>query len=151
MLIMKTVFDKDRATLRRKLSEIFRELRPFSEVPMYEKLICQFWYYAITNARKLMDTDVKEIETKIHETKGEKTMPTLVQTWIKRGRKEGRIEGKIESILRTLTKRFHVVSWAIKDRIFTITDLERLEELADFAFDCQTLEEFEEQVNRYGS
>jgi len=43
-----------------------------------------------------------------------------------------------------LTKRFQSVPKPLKEQIRAITDFERLEKLADFAFDCQTVEEFEE-------
>lgn len=62
------------------------------------------------------------------------------------GRVEGRMEGEIEreakAVLRILTRRFRAVPKLLETRIFAITDLERLEKLADFAFECKSLDEF---------
>jgi hypothetical protein len=55
---------------------------------------------------------------------------------------EGRVEGKAESIILILTKRFGSPSQKIKDRVLAITDLEQIDKLADFAFDCNSVEEF---------
>jgi len=57
-------------------------------------------------------------------------------------KREGLAEGKAESILLTLTKRFKTVPKPLEEQVLAITDLARLEKLADFAFDCETLEEF---------
>ena len=63
-----------------------------------------------------------------------------------RGEARGKAEGEAKAVLRTLTKRFRVVPETIRERILTITDLNRLEYLADFAFECESLEEFAESV-----
>ena len=55
----------------------------------------------------------------------------------------GKAQGKMEAIL---TKRFRIVPEAIQERIFAITDLDRLEYLADFAFECESLEDFSESM-----
>jgi predicted transposase/invertase (TIGR01784 family) len=63
-------------------------------------------------------------------------------TEIKYAEKKGKIEGEIKSILRTLTKRFHRVPQQIEEKILAIDNLDHLEQLADLAFDCTTMEEF---------
>jgi len=63
-----------------------------------------------------------------------------------KGKAEGEAKGKAESIIRTLTKRFQTVSPIINETVLGLTDLEELERLADFAFDCQTLDEFEKAI-----
>ena len=62
------------------------------------------------------------------------------------GLTEGKAEAKAESILLTLTKRFKTVPKPLEEQVLAITDLARLEKLADFAFDCETLGEFGEVV-----
>ena len=64
----------------------------------------------------------------------------------RKGRAEGHTVGTIAAIFRTLTKRFRAIPESLETRIFAITDLERLEKLADFAYDCQTLAEFAESI-----
>ena len=81
-------------------------------------------------------------------------MPTLVQKWLAQGMEKGMEKGKAEgeitretkAILRTLTKRFHSVPQSLEKQIHAIADLERLEQLADFAFDCTSLDEFAEAL-----
>ena len=60
----------------------------------------------------------------------------------RKGHAEGAIEREAKAVLRTLTKRFQSVPRPIEERILAIADLERLEKLAEFAYDCQSLAEF---------
>ena len=138
LLIMKTISDKDDGRLGQKLDEILEELRPFSEIPMYGKLIRDFWFYAMNNVEKLEKTDVENLEIKIREITGDKTMPSIAQQYIQ--------EGKAEMLLRILTRRFRTVPKTLEKRVYTITDPERFDQLADFAFDCETLEDFTDAV-----
>jgi len=45
-------------------------------------------------------------------------------------------------IIRFLTRRFRTVPKSVKDKVYSITDINRLDELADKAADCQSLDEF---------
>jgi len=64
------------------------------------------------------------------------------------GREEGEAIGEAKSIIRTLTKRFQTASQATTEKVLGLTDLAEIEHLADFAYDCQSLDEFEEVLNR---
>jgi len=59
-----------------------------------------------------------------------------------RGKVKGEIEREAIAVLRTLTKRFSAVPQQIEEKIRNIADLERLEKLADYAYDCESIEEF---------
>ena len=165
LLIMKVVFSKSKITLKRKFRQILNELQPYSQNPKYYELIRKLWYYVLYNADKLTETDYEEIETEIKDTIGDNTMPTLAQMFIDRGIEQGielgiaqgieqGIEKGIEKgiaretkyILRTLNNRFQSVPKSLEDQVRAITDLERLEHLADFAFECKSLDEFAEAV-----
>jgi len=54
----------------------------------------------------------------------------------------GAIKRETKAILHTLTKRFKTVPLSLEKIVRGITDLERLEQLADDAFDCESIEEF---------
>jgi len=56
---------------------------------------------------------------------------------------EGKAEGKAGMIVRQLTKRFGFVSPSLEEKLYCLTDIERLDFLADLVLDCQSLEEFE--------
>jgi predicted transposase/invertase (TIGR01784 family) len=64
-----------------------------------------------------------------------------------RGIEKG-IEKGIETLLRILTKRLGDVPHDLHEKLQTIHDLDVLGELTDVALDCQTLDEFEESLNR---
>jgi hypothetical protein len=63
-----------------------------------------------------------------------------------KGRIEGRIEGEIKSILRTLTKRFKQVPKTVEKSLLAVNNIEHLEKLADFAYDCKTFDEFKKAL-----
>jgi len=63
-------------------------------------------------------------------------------TEIKYAEIKGEARGKAKSILLTLTKRFKAVPQPLEEITLGIGDLERLEQLADFAYDCDSIEEF---------
>ena len=51
-------------------------------------------------------------------------------------------EGGSRAIIRILTRRFRTVSKPVKDKVSSIMDIDRLDELTDHALDCQSLDEF---------
>ncbi|MDR1385959.1 MAG: DUF4351 domain-containing protein, partial [Planctomycetaceae bacterium] len=65
---------------------------------------------------------------------------------IEQGFEQGEVKRESKAILRTLNKRFKQVPKKIEKRLFSITNLEKLENLADFAYDCTTLAEFEKAL-----
>ena len=151
LLIMKVIFSKNAATLRRKFREILKELRPYSQNSMYYELIRSFWLYTVYNTERLSEADYEEMDEEIQETiTGDHHMPNFVQTLMDRGMEKGMekgmelgiSQGEAKAILRTLTRRFHSIPKSLREGIFAITNLKRLEELADFAFDCESLDEF---------
>ena len=154
LLIMQTITSKDDGTLSQKLDEILEELRPISDVPLYAKLIRDFWFYTTYNVETLEKEDVNELEIKVREMIGEKTMPSIAQMYINEGMEIGftqgeaigEARGEARAILRTLARRFRFVPQSLEEQILAIHDLARLDQLAEFAFDCGSLDEFEESL-----
>ena len=58
------------------------------------------------------------------------------------GLAEGKAEGKVDFLILFLTRRFGSVSQEVQDKLRSIKDVERLDCLAEFAFGCDSLEEF---------
>jgi hypothetical protein len=62
------------------------------------------------------------------------------------GRAEGRAEGKVENeakmIIRILTRRLEPPPISLQNKIYSIRNIAKLDELADFALSCVSLEEF---------
>ncbi|MDR2438311.1 MAG: Rpn family recombination-promoting nuclease/putative transposase, partial [Planctomycetaceae bacterium] len=59
-----------------------------------------------------------------------------------KGRTEGRVEGKAEMIIRILSRRLRLPSKLLQKKINSIQNSAKLDELADFALTCVSLEEF---------
>lgn len=156
LLIMKVIFSKNKTTIRRKFSQVLDELRSYAQNPMYRDLIYKLRHYVIWNARNMTEEDIFEIKDEIGEIieEGDDDMSTIAQIFINKGKAEGRVEGEargkvegtVKSVLLILRKRFRKVPRPLKERILAITNLRRLEKLAVFAFDCETLEEFSESI-----
>jgi hypothetical protein len=58
------------------------------------------------------------------------------------GKVEGKAEGKAETIIRILSRRLELPSKSFQKKIYSIRNIAKLDELADFALTCVSLEEF---------
>ena len=92
----------------------------------------------MTSSKYITRNDLDEVTNQMSDT-DVATISPLFQELIVIG--ETRNEAK--SIIRTLTKRFQIVSPTITEKVHALTDLHTLDTLADFAYDCQSLAEFE--------
>ncbi|MDR2172116.1 MAG: hypothetical protein LBP59_18380, partial [Planctomycetaceae bacterium] len=64
------------------------------------------------------------------------------------GISEGIAKGKAENIIRILTRRFDKSpSMRLQRQIMNVKDIDKLDELCDFAFDCVSLGEFATAFN----
>ena len=63
-----------------------------------------------------------------------------------KGRAEGEAKGRAETIIRLLTRRFGAISQSLEHDLYSITDIKRLDRLADLVLDCQSLKEFESNL-----
>ena len=83
-------------------------------------------------------------------------MPTIAQMFIDRGIEQGielgltqgEAKGKVELILLILTKHFKTVPQLVQDRLLALTDLQELNQLADFALDCNSMAEFKNALRK---
>jgi hypothetical protein len=153
---MKVIFSKDKKTLKRGFWVILDELKPYSQNPKYYELIRKLWHYTLHNAKNLTKRDYNELEPSVQRTLGDDNMPTLTQIFYREGmekgmaegKAEGKAEAKAEAVLLILTKRFQSVPKSLETQLRAVTDLERLEQLADFAFDCKSPDEFAGKLKR---
>jgi hypothetical protein len=65
----------------------------------------------------------------------------------KTGYESGVAEGRAGSIIRFLNRRFKKIPKPVKDKVSSITDIDRLDELTDQAADCKSLDEFAKALN----
>lgn len=63
-------------------------------------------------------------------------------TAMEQGMEQGVIQGEAKTIVRFLTIRFQSVPKSIEEKVLAITNVDRLDKLADKAALCQTLDEF---------
>ena len=66
--------------------------------------------------------------------------------WYEKGIAEGEVRGRAGTIIRFLGHRFQKVPKSIKDKVSSITDINRLDELTDQAADCRSLAEFSKSL-----
>jgi hypothetical protein len=55
-------------------------------------------------------------------------------------------EAKAGAIVRFLSRRFQKIPKSVKDKVSSITDTDRLDELTDRAAECKSLDEFAEAL-----
>ena len=67
-------------------------------------------------------------------------------TAINHAKREGEVNREAIAVLRTLTKRFKEIPQQIEDKLRSIGNLKRLEKLADYAYDCESVEEFRKKL-----
>ncbi|MDR2754430.1 MAG: DUF4351 domain-containing protein, partial [Planctomycetaceae bacterium] len=114
--------------------------------------------YAITSAKHFSSEDFINI-TKQIEQEGDISMSTSLLDQLiaereakgeakgrmegeTKGRMEGETKGKSEMIIRILSRRLRLPSKPLQKKINSIQNIEKLDELADFALTCVSLEEF---------
>ena len=61
---------------------------------------------------------------------------------------QGIVIGKVDIVMKVLSKRFGDVPSTIHEKLHTIHDFDELGQLTDIALDCETLEEFEQALNK---
>lgn len=129
--IMQEIFSIDIAT---KSREVLERLKPYSDQPRYRRVIRFLWYYLVSSARHLAKRELMAVTEEVKNTIGEKEMPTILEQF--------KAEGKADSVIRILTRQHGTVPAAIAERVHSITDIEKLDELFDLAFDIGSLDEF---------
>jgi hypothetical protein len=70
----------------------------------------------------------------------------LTDKWRAEGKVEGRVEGiakgRADTIIRILSRRLELPPMSLQNRISSIQNIDKLDELADFALTCVSLDEF---------
>ena len=161
--IMQAVFRHDVGI---KAREIFDELRPYSQVPKYRRLIRLVIIYISLRSRYLQQLDFQQIiNTKYISESGGNLMPTVgelfVQGWLEKGLEKGREEGMEKGrekgreegvlfarkqVIKLLKHKFGFVPEEIQQNIQTRNDLVALESLMDGVLCANSLEEFAKEL-----
>ncbi|MDR1492086.1 MAG: Rpn family recombination-promoting nuclease/putative transposase [Planctomycetaceae bacterium] len=158
-MVLQAAFSKESVNI---LMEIFELLKPHFDQPEVLQEWLKDLYYLVTSGKYFTHDVYEQVKTKI-EKRGIKIMSISVidqlyaegiekgieqgmERGFEKGIAEGIEKGIAEGILRTLNKRFKRVPKKFEKQILTIANLEKLEELADFAYDCVTLDEFEKAL-----
>ena len=119
-----------------------------------EKLIQYIVYYCDWVAEVTPDEIDKAIQKVIEGKEGIRMAQTIRKgisdiAWeggFAEGEVRGEARGRAGSIVRFLGRRFQKVPKSIKDKVCSITDINRLDELTDQAADCQSLAEFSKSL-----
>jgi len=142
--IMQAVFRPD---ISERILKIYRKIKHKLGDLHYRDRWLKILRYAMTSSKYITRNDLNEVTNQMSDT-DVATISPLYQELFTEGKIEGVIEGEAKSIIRTLTRRFQIVSPTIAEKVLELTDLADVERLADFAFDCQSLDEFEEALSK---
>ena len=152
LTIMKAVFDKN---VVHKMKEAIEEYKKYTSDQVKLRLMRTVAVYIYQNAkalRKLGESDIFLNDVKNYI--GEQNMSTMVEHWRKEGEARGEAKaepkwtakGKADTIVLILNSNFGFISEELENRINQITDIERLNKLTLKATRCQSLEEFETEL-----
>ena len=134
LMVLKVVFRKDVAL---KVTDVLRELKPYSDDPAMRRVILATWVYLVNNAEHLRHNLDVMLGT-FKEIVGEKDMPTMVEVW----KAEAKVESGQNMVLKALRKKFKQVPQEIEDAVLSRSDPIALESLLEHVFDSDTLDEF---------
>jgi len=73
---------------------------------------------------------------------------TMIKTIFDEKYEEGVAIGEAKAIIKILTRNFGDVPPTVCDKLYTIRDFDALSQLTDIALDCQSLSEFEQELNK---
>ncbi|MDR0608644.1 MAG: Rpn family recombination-promoting nuclease/putative transposase [Planctomycetaceae bacterium] len=143
-MTLQMVFSKE---VSDHLMNIFRKLQP----TLNSKESQQEWrdavYYATTSAKHFKHQDYVNLTKQIQNEGGMTTMSKslldeLVADSRADGETKGIAKGKAEIIIRILSRRLKSPSKSLQKKINSIQNIAKLDELADFALTCVSLDEF---------
>ena len=156
LAIMQAVFRPDVAD---RILRIYQKIKHKLSDPHYHNRWLRILRYVMSSSKYLSKQDFIEVTNQMSET-DVATISPLFQELMAEGEvigfgkgevigcEKGEVMREAKSIIRTLTKRFQTVSPTTNEMVFAISDLDELERLADFAYDCQSLAEFETALNK---
>jgi hypothetical protein len=140
---------------------LLEELKPYTDDPECRKFARLFACYVFDSNRHLTQEGEKQFKQQIQKTfKGEEKImwSPLAKRYgaagIKQGIKQGieigraegeakgKTEGEVESIISILDVKFGEISETVRNSLYAVTDVNRLQELVRFAAKCDTFEEF---------
>jgi flagellar biosynthesis/type III secretory pathway protein FliH len=140
------------------LMEIYHKLKPTLHLPESREEWNDALRYAITSAKHFPPEEFVNVTKQIEQEGDIPMSPSLLDILIAEGKAEGIAEGKAEGeakgeakgevkaeakiIIRILTRRLKLPSKSLQKKINSIQDIAKLDELADFALTCVSLEEF---------
>ena len=125
----------------------------FTDLPLDDrirKLIADIIYFCDLVEAVTPDEFDKAIKNTIKGEKGIKMAQTIkkgisAMAW-ESGVAAGEAKGRAGSIIRFLNRRFQKVPKSVKDKVSSITDIDRLDALTDQAAECKSLAEFTESL-----
>jgi predicted transposase YdaD len=157
--VMQAVFRQDVAE---RILLIYQKIKHKLSDPKYRERWINLLRYFMKSSKYLTTKDAIEVTSQMSDTIVAGISPyaqELMAEGVAIGREEGVAIGiekernawcadKVETLLRILTKRLGEVPPTTQDKLHAIHDLDVLGQLTDVALDCQSLEEFEQALNR---
>ncbi|MDL2322064.1 DUF4351 domain-containing protein, partial [Desulfosarcina sp. OttesenSCG-928-B08] len=159
LTVLKAVFRQNVAVT---VNDVVQALKPVSDDPAIRRIIRTTWVYLLNSAQHLKNNAEPLLET-FRNVVGGQIMQTMAEVWKAEGKAEGEVigvlkgkaegetigalKGKAEAVLRILARQQGPVPPSLAERIRAITNIERLDELFELAFDCKSLKEFSDHLS----
>jgi hypothetical protein len=120
------------------LMKIYRKLQPTLHLKKSQQEWFDVLYYASTSAKHFEHQDYINLNKQTQKEGGIPMPISLLDELVA----EGKAEGKAEMIIHILTCRLKMPSKSLQKKIYSIKNSAKLDELADFALTCVSLDEF---------
>jgi hypothetical protein len=145
LMALKSGFRKDVST---KSKTVLEELGPTAD-PLLRRFIRLVWLYLVSRA-KHMERNYETLFNTIKTIVEVESMPTMLEKWgAEREAKataKGKAEGKIETVLTFLRTKFKRVPKEIEKSIRQMSDPVALDSLAAHIVNCESLNDFAEEL-----
>jgi hypothetical protein len=138
LMVLKTIFRHD-GEVALTLSDVLRELKPYSDDPETRRIIRATWYYLANNARYLRD-NIDALLGMFKGVIGENDMRTIAEVL----ETKGETKGRRETVLAILENRFGKIPQEIVNTVNSYSDPVALESVAVRAASSKTLDEFKD-------
>ena len=146
----------DKPDLKNRLITSLDNMEPFSDNPMVTQCADKLLLFASSSANRLNPVELNEIACNFHPRTGADNMESrtvlermaimFAEQGIEQGIEQGKAKGKAELIINLLNRRFGLVCDDIKKALFHIQDEPVLDSYFNIAYDCQSLEEFKNNL-----
>jgi hypothetical protein len=141
--LLKRATDGTLYDVHKQILEPLALIRDDEKTRYWIQRILRYMDKALQRAEKELTPDlVDQVIQPVYRERSREMSLTFLEKLEARGEARGEAKGKAEAVIRILTRRLKAPSKALQKKINSITDINKLDELTDFALTCISLDEF---------